>query len=106
MSTIKQQDIAGEETARDEIARDEIAGDEISRAEALMAEGWPAAETRRVADWICQLDAGVTRRANSVLPLNWTDADPETAIARVEALYRTKGLPPVFKISPAACPKR
>ncbi len=95
MQTIKQRDIA----------RDEIAREEVARAEALMAEGWPAAETRRIGEWICQLDAGVTRRANSVLPLGGTDADPETAIVQVEALYSTKGLPPVFKISPAACPK-
>lgn len=70
-----------------------------------MAEGWPAAETRTVAGWICQIDAGVTRRANSVLPLDWKGVDPEAAIAEVEAFYRAKGLPPVFKTSPAARPK-
>ena len=77
---------------------------DIARAEALMAEGWPAAETCAVDGWVCQFDAGVTRRANSVLPSAWLGADPDRALAEVEGLYRDRRLPPIFKVSPAALP--
>ncbi|WP_119167244.1 GNAT family N-acetyltransferase [Algihabitans albus] len=76
----------------------------ITRAEARMAEGWPAAERLVCDGWTCQLDAGVTRRANSVLPLTWQGGDPEAAITRAETLYRGRGLRPIFKISPVTQP--
>jgi ribosomal protein S18 acetylase RimI-like enzyme len=78
--------------------------EEIRRAEALMAEGWPAARTRRIAGWTCGFDAGVTRRANSVLPLAWDGGGLDAAIDQVEAAYDTYGLPPIFKLAPGALP--
>lgn len=83
--------------------------EDIRRAEALMAEGWPARETERIAGWSCGFDAGVTRRANSVLPLAWTGhsgdrSELDAAIDRVEAAYAARGLPPIFKLAPGAEP--
>lgn len=49
---------------------------------------------------------GVTRRANSVLPLGWSGAPAlETAIDDAEARYRARGLPPAFKLTEAAAPQ-
>ncbi len=78
--------------------------EDIRRAEALMAEGWPARETETMAGWSCGFDAGVTRRANSVLPLAWDGGDLDAAIDAVEAAYAARGLPPIFKLAPGAQP--
>jgi GNAT superfamily N-acetyltransferase len=77
---------------------------EIRRAEALMAEGWPPAETLRLAGWTCGFDAGVTRRANCVLPLDHDGTDLASALEAAEAAYAVRGLPPVFKLGPGARP--
>jgi ribosomal protein S18 acetylase RimI-like enzyme len=64
----------------------------------LMRAGWPALEEVDVDGWVARFSAGVTNRANSVLPVA-TPADLDKALARVEALYAGRGLPAVFQLA-------
>jgi ribosomal protein S18 acetylase RimI-like enzyme len=69
----------------------------------LAHRGWPALETHAVGDWVVRWGGGVTKRANSVLPRGEVD-DLDSAIDRVEAAYRGRGLPPAFQLSPGSRP--
>ncbi|MGJ7905640.1 GNAT family N-acetyltransferase [Actinopolyspora sp. H202] len=69
----------------------------------LMRRGWPASWEATVGGWLARLSGGVTRRANSILPLR-APSDTERAVARVEEFYRSRGLPVAFQIGPAARP--
>ncbi len=69
----------------------------------LAHRGWPALETRAVGNWVVRWGAGVTKRANSVLPRGEVD-DLDDAIDAVEADYRGRGLPPTFQLSAASRP--
>lgn len=62
--------------------------------ERLAADAWPALEEVAVAGWRLRASAGVTRRANSALPLS--DALPVEAVVE---FYRSRGLPPVVQVS-------
>ena len=78
---------------------------DIPALERIAADCWPAAHTESLDGWRLGFMEGVTRRANSVLPLAWSNAlELEPAIDAAEARYRAHGLPPVFKISDAAVP--
>ena len=71
----------------------------------ISVAGWPAQETRWFGRWLVRLDAGVTGRANSVLPLGMPPHDRlGDAIGEVEAVYRTHGLRPMFQMFGAAMP--
>lgn len=80
--------------------------EDIRLLENLTAEVWPARRYGLLGGWIMGFDAGVTGRANSVLPNAWTDAVslPE-AIDEAERQYRAHGLPVTFKVSSAALPQ-
>jgi ribosomal protein S18 acetylase RimI-like enzyme len=69
----------------------------------LMHRAWPGLSTCRIDGWVARFAAGVTQRANSVLPID-CPTDLTDAIDEVESLYRARGLPPTFQISPAAQP--
>ncbi|HEX4226898.1 MAG TPA: GNAT family N-acetyltransferase [Pseudonocardiaceae bacterium] len=69
----------------------------------LMRQGWPAHTEVPVDGWIARLSAGVTQRANSVVPLA-APTDLTAAIDRVEQLYREHGIAPSFQIGPAVQP--
>jgi N-acetylglutamate synthase len=79
--------------------------DRIRLLEDLGADAWPAATTVRLQGWRLSLDAGVTRRANSVLP-NATRplGDADALIDAVERRYRAENLRPCFKLTAAAEP--
>jgi GNAT superfamily N-acetyltransferase len=62
--------------------------------ERLGADAWPALEEVVVDGWRLRASAGVTRRANSALPLS--DALP---VDEVVDFYRSRGLPPVVQVS-------
>lgn len=68
-----------------------------------MSAGWRALETEDVSGWVCRFSHGVTRRANSVLPLAGP-ADVAAAIVEAENRYARRGLPAVFQISPDSRP--
>jgi len=79
--------------------------EQIRRLERVGAACWPATETESLAGWQLGFMSGVTRRANCVLPVEWSGT-PElsAAIDAAEAWYRARGLPPVFKLTEAALP--
>jgi len=80
--------------------------DQIRFLERLGANAWPARETIRLDGWRLGFNDGVTRRADSVLPLGWSDRlDPDAAIAKAERHYRDRGLQPCFKLTAAALPE-
>ncbi len=65
---------------------------------------WPALQTNLQDGWLLRFAGGYTRRANSVNPLYPCLGDPIKNIAACEALYRARGLPVIFKITPASQP--
>lgn len=59
---------------------------------------WPPARTLRTSDgWRVGLSAGVTRRANSAVPLH-VPVDVASAVEEVEALYGEHGQRPVIRV--------
>src|SRR4051812_35432701 len=69
----------------------------------LMNQGWPAAHSTELDGWLVRHNAGVTLRANSVLPRR-APFDPGKALDYVETLYSAQGITPSFQISPAVQP--
>ena len=75
------------------------------RIETIAARAWPPLARQPLNGWTLRYSHGVTRRANSVLPLGWgEDGDVLQSLARAEAYYREHGVAPRFQISPAARP--
>ncbi|WP_329521674.1 GNAT family N-acetyltransferase [Spirillospora sp. NBC_01491] len=64
----------------------------------LVAAAWPAPYVQDIGGWLLRHADGVTKRANSVLPLEAPEALDE-AIARAEGFYTERGLPTVFSMS-------
>ncbi len=62
---------------------------------------WPPARTVDVDGWRAGLSGGLTRRANSVLPLG-TPPDLGAALDRVEQLYDEAGQPSIVRVCRAA----
>lgn len=65
---------------------------------------WPPARVLDVDGWRLGLAGGVTRRANSVVPLR-APADVADAIDRVEAAYASHGQPSVFRVDAGSRPE-
>ena len=82
-----------------------ISDTEIRRLEEIGAKTWPARTTERLHGWLLSMDDGLTRRANSVLPIGWDDG-PRVGerIAEVELRYQDHGLNPCFKMTRAVLP--
>ncbi len=64
---------------------------------------WPPARVVDVDGWRVGLSGGLTRRANSVLPLG-APRDVHATLDRVEALYASVGQPAVVRVCRAATP--
>jgi GNAT superfamily N-acetyltransferase len=74
------------------------------------ARAWPTLEEERVGSWRLRFARGVTKRANSVLPLAPSDGDLDgdgvaAWIERVELAYGARGLPPRFQVSDTCWPR-
>ncbi|MEU8345216.1 Acetyltransferase (GNAT) family protein [Actinomadura meyerae] len=70
----------------------------------LVAEAWPAPSSQDIGGWMLRHAEGVTKRANSVLPL----ADPGDvglAVEAAERFYGALGLPTVFSMDAQARPE-
>jgi len=74
-----------------------------ARINGLMNQAWPAAHSTELDGWLVRRNAGVTLRANSVLPAT-APFDAEKALDHVETLYLAHDITPSFQISPAAQP--
>ena len=77
---------------------------QVRRLEELAFAGWPALESRDDAGWRLRFSGGYTKRANSINALS-PDAQADAGtVGRLEAIYRQRGLPPVWRLSPLAPP--
>lgn len=74
-----------------------------SALDALSDRAWPARDRLEHEGWSLRFSAGVTNRANSVLPAGAV-FDLSAAVDVAEVEYRTRHLPPVFQLSEAASP--
>ncbi|GAA4242758.1 hypothetical protein GCM10022254_76970 [Actinomadura meridiana] len=63
----------------------------------LVAAAWPAPSVQSMDGWLFRHAAGVTKRANSVLPLN-DPGDVGPAVDQAERFYTSHGLPTVFSL--------
>src|SRR3954454_17903861 len=73
------------------------------RFDRLVAAAWPAPYSERIAGWRLRYAEGVTKRANSVLPLGHP-GDVHVAVDGAERFYAARDLPTVFSIGDGACP--
>ncbi len=76
----------------------------IARLERSMLTSWPALSTAFDGDWVIRLADGVTKRSNSVTCLGCDDRDLGARIDGVVDIYRDRGLPAIFRLSPLASP--
>lgn len=72
--------------------------------EQAAARAWPAGGITDVAGWQVRLSGGGSRRANSVLPLQYTGSDLATDITAVEAHYRVQNTRSYFLVTSIAEP--
>jgi len=69
----------------------------------LVDQAWPALQRVDTGCWTLRAANGVTKRANSVLPLGEPE-DLEAAVERAEKFYADRGLPCVFSVGGGATP--
>lgn len=79
-----------------------LSSPEIRHLEEITLTAWPALQAVYDDGWVLRFAEGYTRRANSVNPLYDSLGDLDAKIARCEALYTARGLPTVFKLTPAS----
>jgi ribosomal protein S18 acetylase RimI-like enzyme len=72
--------------------------------ERAAVRGWPALETEVVDGWQLRASSGGSTRANTVSALDYTGEDLEATVARVEAFYRARSLPPRVNLTPVSKP--
>ena len=78
--------------------------EEINELELLGHNAWVAQERMRLGGWLLRADNGITRRANSVLPLGPPGLDLSTAIDFAIEFYSSRDLIPRFQVSEASLP--
>jgi ribosomal protein S18 acetylase RimI-like enzyme len=71
--------------------RHRLGADEVA---VRSADVWPALEVERIGDWLLRASSGFSRRANSALLAGDPGVPWPEALDRVEAFYRSRGLPP------------
>ncbi|WP_329429213.1 GNAT family N-acetyltransferase [Streptosporangium sp. NBC_01495] len=69
----------------------------------LVDQAWPALHRVDAGGWTLRAADGVTKRANSVLPLGEPE-DLEAAVEGAEKFYADRGLPCVFSVGGGAAP--
>ncbi|MFI6455179.1 GNAT family N-acetyltransferase [Streptosporangium amethystogenes] len=69
----------------------------------LVDQAWPAIHRVNAGGWILRAADGVTKRANSVLPLG-EPGDLEAGVEVAEKFYADRGLPCVFSVGGGATP--
>lgn len=77
----------------------------INRLELLGHNAWVAEERLRLGGWILRADHGVTRRANSVLPIASQNIPIDMAINSVIDFYESRNLVPRFQITEVSHPQ-
>jgi ribosomal protein S18 acetylase RimI-like enzyme len=77
---------------------------QIRQLELLGHNAWVAEERMRVGGWLLRADHGVTRRANSVLPLEPPGLSLSLAIESIIDFYESRELTPRFQMTEASQP--
>ncbi|MFQ5832479.1 MAG: GNAT family N-acetyltransferase [Candidatus Thorarchaeota archaeon] len=77
---------------------------EIKEIEMVAYRAWPAREVVSLGGWLLRADLGVTRRANSVLPIGEPSLSLDEAIDHVIDFYHSRDLVPRFQMTKASCP--
>ncbi|NHK30057.1 MAG: GNAT family N-acetyltransferase [Asgard group archaeon] len=72
--------------------------DLIRLLQEISCNAWPAKKNHILNGWIVRLAEGITRRANSVLPLGYYGNDVQKDVKQVEQIYDQWNLPSVFQI--------
>lgn len=65
----------------------------------LTHRAWLARDTVVHKGWLVRVSEGVTKRANSILPISYHGADLEQDVSIVDKLYKDNNLPLIFQIS-------
>lgn len=78
--------------------------EEINELELLGHNAWFAQERMRIGGWLLRANDGITRRANSVLPLGPPGLNLSTAIDFAIEFYSSRDLIPRFQVSEASLP--
>jgi ribosomal protein S18 acetylase RimI-like enzyme len=77
---------------------------QIVELEQVAAKAWIAHESERLGGWLLRANYGVTRRANSVLPLGPPILPLDEAIEKVIDFYKTRNLTPRFQMTETSKP--
>jgi N-acetylglutamate synthase len=77
----------------------------IRRVEECAFSSWPALQQIVDDGWILRFADGHSKRANSANPTYPGTGAVEPKIARVEAAYRRRNLPIIFRLTPLAAPE-
>jgi N-acetylglutamate synthase len=79
-----------------------VAPDRIRTLEELAFNAWPALQTLLVDGWVLRFADGYTKRANSANAWRPGEIAPARIRETVETVYRSRGLRPIFRLSPLA----
>jgi N-acetylglutamate synthase len=77
---------------------------DIRAIEQRTFRAWPALETDTTAGWVQRFSGGYTKRANSINALEADIEFNQPLKIALEAPYRVRGLPPVWRLTPLAPP--
>ena len=77
---------------------------QIFEMEQIATNAWVAEETERFGGWLLRANSGVTRRANSVLPLGPPPPPLDDAIEKVISFYKERNLIPRFQMTDTSKP--
>jgi GNAT superfamily N-acetyltransferase len=77
----------------------------IETLESKAFRAWPALETRSLRGWVQRLAAGYTKRANSINALGKEAIFTQEMKNTLEAPYRERGLPPIWRLTPLTPPE-
>lgn len=72
--------------------------------EAAAFEAWPALENETLHGWRLRFARGYTKRANSANGLPGAQELDADGIGAIEARYRARGLPPIFRLTSFGAP--
>jgi GNAT superfamily N-acetyltransferase len=75
---------------------------DIRALESRAFRAWPALETRTDRGWVQRLACGYTKRANSINALGPKHSLTPELKNDLEAPYRARGLPPIWRLTPLA----
>src|SRR5215212_9920947 len=75
---------------------------DIRALERRALRAWPALETTTVAGWVQRFSGGYTKRANSINALESESRFTLELKDRLEAAYRERDLPPIWRLTPLA----